>query len=107
MQLGLTPKQIELLTKIRDKNPDGSLLSIEQLHDAVSYTCTRQAITCSLNFLIKRGLIEKSGQNVVRNGRRFTVVSIKPLGEEILNAYVPSLRQVLVENEDDEIEKIF
>ncbi len=24
MQLGLTPKQIELLTKIRDKNPDGS-----------------------------------------------------------------------------------
>ncbi|EYT13575.1 hypothetical protein J592_03334, partial [Acinetobacter baumannii 655378] len=32
MQLGLTPKQIELLTKIRDKNPDGSLLSIEQLH---------------------------------------------------------------------------
>lgn len=105
MQLGLTPKQIELLTKIRDKNPDGSLLSIEQLHDAVSYTCTRQAITCSLNFLIKRGLIEKSGQNVVRNGRRFTVVSIKPLGEEILNAYVPSLRQVLVENEDEEIEK--
>ncbi|WP_354734441.1 hypothetical protein [Acinetobacter nosocomialis] len=107
MQLGLTPKQIELLTKIRDMNPDGTPLSIEQLHEAVSYTCTRQAITCSLNFLIKRGLIEKSGQNVVRNGRRFTVVNIKPLGEEILNAYAPSLKSALIESEDDEIEKIF
>lgn len=101
MRVNLTPKQIEILKNVVTGNGDGTPCSLKELHQAATYSCTEQAIQCSVNFLVRRGLVNKSKQNVIRNGRCYTVVTITSLGQQYLKPYMPSLKDVLVEQEED------
>jgi repressor of nif and glnA expression len=68
----LSEKQIELLKIIREKNPDGAAIDLDQIIERTSYKPTKEAIQFSIRALIKRGLIEKLGTEVRRGSRRVT-----------------------------------
>lgn len=98
----LSSKQIEIMQLIQAKNPDGSLLDITQLKNSLSYSASKQAILCSVNYLVKRGLVERIGREN-RGGRLFTTIALTPLGSAHLASYVPDLKSVLLEPEGAEI----
>lgn len=98
----LTAKQVEILTKVKNKNPDGTCLSVTQLHKSLSYTCSSQAVGCSVKFLCQRGLIAKTKQTHVVGISRYTLLSITPLGEEILVSYIAPIKSAIVEMHGEE-----
>lgn len=58
-----TAKQREIMEKIFDAHEKGEKITITDLYLSLSYahTCSRQAVTCSVEFLEKKwGLIKKS-----------------------------------------------
>lgn len=98
----LSSKQVEIMQKIQGKNPDGTLLDITQLRNSLSYTATKQAILCSVNYLVQRGLVERVAREN-RGGRLYTTIALTALGSAHLASYVPNLKSVLLEPEGSEI----
>lgn len=96
----LTPKQIEILQKIRDGNIDGSKIDLTQLRQSLSYTATKQAVLCSINHLAKRGLIARIGKEK-RNGALCTILAITSNGGAFLSTYTPSSKSGLIELADE------
>lgn len=75
----LTKKQRELMRLIVTGNTDGnnrwvSWLDLEQLHDRLSYHCTRQAVSCSIRFLEEKGLVVRGTTEKRRGAHRVLLV---------------------------------
>lgn len=102
----LTPKQVEILQKVESGNLDGSLIDLTQLRQSLSYTVTKQAVLCSINHLAKRDLIERTGRET-RNCSLCTLLAITSNGRALLEAYVPSLKSVLIEADEQIFDEIF
>jgi hypothetical protein len=66
----LTTKQHQILALIAGKNPDGSLLDLDQLLDRLPYETTKQSIHFSIRALVNRKMIKKAGQEKRRDRRR-------------------------------------
>lgn len=98
----LTPKQIEIMQKIAERNLDSSHIDLTQLRQSLSYTASKQAILCSVNHLTERSLIARVGRES-RLGSVCTTLEITSTGRALLSNYVPSLQSILVEYESDEI----
>ena len=56
----LTTKQIELLTTIGRRNPDGAAVDLDQLIERLSYQPSKQSIQFSIRALIAHGLMQKA-----------------------------------------------
>lgn len=80
----LTPKQIHLLTIIRDKNPDGRPVDLDQILLRLPYETTKQSLQFSIRALINRGLIERA-ETEKRRGKRRRVITLSELGNMLLN----------------------
>lgn len=96
----LTTKQIEILKLIKGGNLDGSHLDITQLRLALSYTATKQAVLCSVKYLVARDLVARVGR-VVRSGRTYTTLKLTTQGEAFIAPYIVSLKSALIETEVD------
>ena len=75
MPLGFrqTDKQTELMGHILARNPDGSWLDTDQLMEKISYgPISKQALLCSLEFLVEHEMIEKAWE--IRRLRRRMVL---------------------------------
>lgn len=75
----LTAKQIELLQIIKNANPDGTLVDLDQLIERTTYAPSKQSMQFSVRALIARGLIKKAGQEKRRERSRI-LFEIEPLG---------------------------
>lgn len=97
----LTAKQVEIMTLLEAGNADGSPLDYTQLHAAVSYECSKQAVQCSVKYLVRDGLVERL-PCVVRNKFRYTPLALTALGKAYIALYkAPSLKSVLLEEEGE------
>jgi len=68
----MTKNQQEVLSVIAKRNPDGSLVDIDQLIEGVDYEVTKQAIQHTIRSLVNQGLIIKEGKEVRRKRQRVT-----------------------------------
>ena len=66
----LTAKQYEALHLIIKRNPDGTLLDIDQLKDRLTYKPTKAALQFTIRSLVKHKLIEKDNPVKRRAARR-------------------------------------
>ena len=69
----LTKKQQEIIDLVIDGNLDEegkfqSWLDLDQIIEALSYTPSKEALQCSIKFLVRRGLVIR-GDKVLRNSR--------------------------------------
>lgn len=71
----LTGKQIEILTLVQKGAPDGDFLDMDQLHESLSYACSKQALQCSIRHLESRGYVERRPTEL-RRGRKRRVVTL-------------------------------
>lgn len=101
----LTSKQVEILQKIERGNLDGSLIDLTQLRQSLTYIVTKQAVLCSVNHLVKRNLVGRMGRES-RDGSLCTMLAITANGKAILDAYAPSLKSVLIEADEQDLEEL-
>lgn len=66
----MTPNKSEILQMIGKRNPDGSCVDFCQIWKNLSYKPSREAANCTLNFLIKDGLVEKRPSEIRRGFKR-------------------------------------
>lgn len=83
----MTTKQVQLLTCLADKNPDGSNLDLDQLLERLADICRWETSKASLQFsirtLVTEGVVKKEPREK-RRGRQRAVLSITPLGLSVL-----------------------
>lgn len=83
----MTTKQIQLLTCLANKNPDGSNLDLDQLLDQLAdnhnWETTKASLQFSIRTLINEGVVKKEAREK-RRGRLRAVLSITPLGLSVL-----------------------
>lgn len=96
----LTVKQIELLTIIREGNPGGSLVDLDQLIERASYGPSKQSIQFSVRALIAKGLMEKAGPEN-RRGRSRVLFRITPAGEQLVRPAFSGPRSIVLSVEED------
>jgi DNA-binding PadR family transcriptional regulator len=71
--LRLTPYQLELLETVRAGNLDkeeGGPIDFDQLIETLSWKPTKAAAHFSIRALVKRGLLVKTGELMLRRGRQ-------------------------------------
>jgi hypothetical protein len=91
----LSYKQIAILQTLHKGNPDGTPMDIPQLCGALPYKPSRQALRCSLGFLVERGLV-KFGDLTSRNHTARRIVEITVTGRSIMTAGItPATEHVL------------
>ena len=78
----LTMRMFLLIEVIKKRNPDGSLVDLDQLIERAGYEVTKQAIQHTLGFMIEKGVIEKAGREC-RRGRSRVVYRITKLGYQM------------------------
>jgi DNA-binding MarR family transcriptional regulator len=64
MDIRFTNKQIEILRVIKEGNPDGTLCSVYDIQDRVSYEVKRDAMLHSLKILVDNGYVERRGREM-------------------------------------------
>lgn len=105
----LTTKQLELLTVIGKRNPDGAATDLDQIIERLSYHPSKQSLQFSIRALIAHRLIQKDASEK-RRGRTRTVISLTEQGQVIVGAKpktgpapVPEADEMLSES----IEEVF
>ncbi len=66
-----TTKQIEILEAIKKGNPDGSMVSVYDILDRVSYDCKRDAMLHSIRRLVENGYVER--RDLVNKGKKTNI----------------------------------
>lgn len=66
----ITKKQAEILKTIRRRNPDGSMIDLDQLIERLSWKPSKQSFQHSLRALVNNELVEKKGFELRRNAKR-------------------------------------
>lgn len=94
----LTTKQIELLSTIGRRNPDGSALDLDQLIERLPYHPSKQSVQFSIRALIARGLIQKDAPEK-RRSRTRTLISLTETGQMM----VGKPRMSIVESPPDDL----
>jgi DNA-binding MarR family transcriptional regulator len=79
----LTLKQIELLSVIGKRNPDGGATDLDQILERLSYKPTKQSLQFSIRALIAHALIQKDAPEK-RRGRVRTLISLTKTGEAMI-----------------------
>ncbi|WP_151708818.1 hypothetical protein [Acinetobacter brisouii] len=93
----LTAKQLELLVAVAKKNPDGTLLDLDQIAEGQSYKTTKAATRFIIRSLMTKGLLEKAGTEKRRDRQR-TILQITPQGGHFTKKYIKTLKDELVES---------
>jgi DNA-binding PadR family transcriptional regulator len=68
----LTFRMLLILDVINRRNPDGSLVDLDQIIERVSYAVTKQAIQHTLRTMAEKEVIEKAGRLNRRDRSRMT-----------------------------------
>lgn len=85
----LSAKQMELLQTIGNKNPDGTLVDLDQIIAAQSYPTNKQSIQFIVRSLAKdKKLISKVGTEV-RDQRRKVIFDVTELGKKYIAWHTP------------------
>tara|TARA_B100002049_G_scaffold229299_1_gene204885 strand:+ start:4886 stop:5209 length:324 start_codon:yes stop_codon:yes gene_type:complete len=79
----LTAKQIEILNIVSRGDGAGQWLDMGQIHERLSYECKRQALQCSIRFLVKKGLLTKLDCETRRERNR-RVIAATVLGMQVM-----------------------
>lgn len=102
----LTTKQIELLTTIGRRNPDGAAVDLDQLIERLSYQPSKQSIQFSIRALIAHGLIQKDAPEK-RRGRTRTLISLTEAGQIMIGKPKASFVETLSDELLDELSEVF
>lgn len=78
----LTMRMFLIIEEVKKRNPDGSLLDLDQLIERVDYKVTKQAIQHTLRYMVEKGVIEKAGRES-RRGRSRILYKITKLGYQM------------------------
>lgn len=78
----MTMRMFLVIEEIKKRNPDGSLLDLDQLIERVDYRVTKQAIQHTLRIMIGKGVIEKAGLSK-RRGRCRVTYQMTKLGYQL------------------------
>lgn len=98
----LTTKQMELMTIIGKRNPDGGAVDLDQILERLSYHPTKQSLQFSIRALIARDLIQKDPAEK-RRGRMRTLISLTETGK-VMNGMAGSKAAPFVSDVlDDEL----
>lgn len=102
----LTTKQIELLTTIGSRNPDGGAIDLDQLIERLSYKPSKQSIQFSIRALIAHALIQKDASEK-RRGRTRTLLSLTALGQTMVGKAPASMIETIPEELLEELSEVF
>jgi DNA-binding MarR family transcriptional regulator len=102
----LTTKQIELLTTIGRRNPDGAAVDLDQLIERLSYQPSKQSIQFSIRALIAHGLIQKDAPEK-RRGRTRTLISLTEAGQIMIGKPKASFVETIPDELLDELSEVF
>jgi len=102
----LTTKQIELLTTIGRRNPDGAAVDLDQLIERLSYQPSKQSIQFSIRALIAHGLIQKDAPEK-RRGRTRTLISLTEAGQIMIGKPKTSFVETIPDELLDELSEVF
>ncbi|WP_347100760.1 hypothetical protein [Sagittula stellata] len=94
-----TRKQTEIMERINRGSAAGGFIDIDELLGDLSYTCTKQALQCSLRKLRDRGLIEDD--YIRRRGARRRMMSLTRLGRSFFDPQTGAF-DVVVEGIDED-----
>lgn len=79
----LTAKQQEIMDAVLRLTGRGEFPDMDELLDAVSYKCSKQAMQFSVRYLARHGLLEKK-EPELRRGRRRAVIAPTKLAYDLL-----------------------
>ncbi len=99
----LTSKQIDLLTTIGRRNPDGGALDLDQLIERLPYKPSKQSVQFSIRALIAHGLIQKDTPEK-RRGRTRTLISLTEAGQMMVGK--PAKVSIVETVADDLLEEL-
>lgn len=102
----LTIKQIELLTTIGKRNPDGGATDLDQLLERLSYKPTKQSIQFSIRALIAHGLIQKDAPEK-RRGRTRTLISLTREGQMMIGKSPNPMIEAIPDDLLEELSEVF
>jgi DNA-binding MarR family transcriptional regulator len=102
----LTTKQIELLTTIGRRNPDGEATDLDQLIERLSYKPSKQSIQFSIRALIAHGLIQKDASEK-RRGRTRTIISLTKQGEIMIGKAKAPIVETIPDDLLEELSEVF
>jgi DNA-binding MarR family transcriptional regulator len=102
----LTTKQLELLTVIGKRNPDGAAIDLDQLIERLSYAPSKQSIQFSIRALIAHHLIQKDAPEK-RRGRTRTLISLTEQGQMMIGKPKVSIVETLSDDLLDELSEVF
>lgn len=102
----LTIKQLELLSTIGRRNPDGGATDLDQLLERLSYRPSKQSIQFSIRALIAHGLIQKDPPEK-RRGRTRTLISLTETGQMMVGKSKVSVVEPLSDDLLDELFEVF
>jgi DNA-binding MarR family transcriptional regulator len=83
MTIRFTLKQIEILKVIQNANPDGTLCSVYDIMDNLSYEVRRDAVLHSIRILVEAGYVERRDR-VKRGTRSIRVFCVTTKAAELL-----------------------
>lgn len=78
----LTMRMFLIIEEVKKRNPDGSLLDLDQLIERVDYDVTKQAIQHTLRYMVEKGVVEKAGRES-RRGRSRVLYKVTELGYQM------------------------
>lgn len=84
----LSVKQMELLDTIYKKNPDGSLVDLDQIITSQSYPTNKPSMQFIVRSMVGKKLIEKVGTEV-REQRRKVIFDTTELGKKYIEWHKP------------------
>lgn len=84
----LTKYQLEFLQEVEKGSPEGELpgpVDFDQLLERLSWKPTKASAHFSVRALIKRGLIKKTEELMLRRGRQRVGFELTPAGHQVLD----------------------
>lgn len=78
----MTMRMFLIIEVIRKRNPDGTLVDLDQIIERVGYKVTKQAIQHTLRCMRQKGVIEKAGREN-RGGRSRVLYRMTKLGYQL------------------------